>query len=1335
MAITPRRRKKEKSEHHKRYKELKHKSDALLLGQSGGQLVPPGAVEIESEGSGYYTISVEVPIVYDTSGAQQGAPAPHQLMLCNSIIDVSLKCSGDIISDTDGANITCEIISSNVNNNTSMGIFLVVTDPAAAAPVIIIPYSDVIIQTSVAANTPSNNSFVAKSGKPKTQTFGSSSWNFNFNVKALLNEQSGTIYNLINNFNFNHEAIGSKFIAFNSNTIPIILKFKNIRIVADNIKPDAIDISLKVTNDKNLAAIKDQALRAILSQFLDTKLNFNTKIPNADTPITEKFGGNEAVVNNFLNKCAYTGADDGIIDIKLVQLIFIFFYIITQDSVRKAKCKFQDAKPIADTTEFKNASDELFNKFYNDEVLFNFLSFVYMSMSRISNPRDLTFKNIFDAMKKITPQYITMGLSPDLLFQVDQEMGGGAIGDKDDNTKNDMFKNIARIIPMQIANHMNNPQDMIVSITVPRLIDPLCGPERKGQGIKEDDLRGSVGKGSPKFVLSEGEGLPREGRPSSVTDEREALSSDASFQIDSGDRTKFLDSDYPATKNYIKNSLSQGQINVQVGDCVQFVLDGKVVKAIICFFKSGKYTYDKIIKYEAASNMVDYYNSLKKDGIQTIINKKKNEPLFLIGLLNLRGFAFLPYEQVDAKSGDEEEEAAPVVEGEGEGAGGQGEGKEMSEYQGASSTPPTPLSSPRSSQGKSSAAPAATKAAANGNKEYGVLEEYTILYDCESDIQRLHNGYNPSDTISQNLKSAVNTLIPTSTEFKVGSAGALKFNTASYMTLKKIEKPPKMFEKFRTYLRSLGMNDEETITKSIQAYIKQYGLSKQCGKTVSPDDINRMRFFQQKVTEVDRQFMVADVFNMEVNQYNVYKSNSFIQNLLTEKISDADSNTLFKRKYAPPVPDLIYWFFTAFARGSDTLAIDNPTRAMVMVFQAFARDSPNQNGFKATSLDAPLPGDTDPRAEYFNIQQGGSKWVRGEQGVLVDAAGNPILDANGKEQGNKTYLWVDEETGHTYQNPQGDDEYLATPPTNSSHSLTEEALTQANKITAYIERLIAIVRKNNLYNAQYLDSLITALKEAKRKYTTGDDDDKHLFSATIATSHQAAAIMKAHIDNANEAQEEKDEEARKAKEAAETKAADAATLAHTRQMELLKASGKTSSRGAFDLSSLLKSRDGSNIDNQLGTCIEGNNVVISCDGQTVRIDLDLATLLSTCADKFTQSALDGTVNEADGSGKTGVKRSKISTPSGVDEEEEEEEDPNAASTAASTTSKPAAPKPNPVQKKPDTTAADAAKAKYTAYDTDYQAFKRDPVARYLDYDAEYKQFENDYNQVPDLRDE
>lgn len=1327
MTITPKRRRKLNHEQHQRYKELKHKSDALLLGQSGGQLVPSGAVEIESEGSGYYTISVEVPIVYDTSGARQGAPAPHQLMLCNSIIDVSLKCSNDIISDKDGANITCEIISSNVNNNTSMGIFVVVTDPAGAGSVIIIPYSDVIIQTSVPANTPSNNSFVAKSGKPKIPMIGSSSWNFNFNVKTLLNEQSGTIYNLINNFNVNNEAIGSKFIAFNSNNIPIILKFKNIRIVADNIKPDAIDISLKVTNDKNLAAIKDQVLRTNLSQFLDTKLNFNTKIPNTDTPITEKFGGNEAVVNNFLNKCAYTGADDGIIDIKLVQLIFIFFYIITQDSVRKAKCKFQDAKPIADTTEFKNASDELFNKFYNDEVLFNFLSFVYMSMSRISNPRDLTFKNIFDAMKKITPQYITMGLSPDLLFQVDQDMLGGAIGDKDDNTKNDMFKNIARIIPMQIANPMNTPQDMVVSITVPRLIDPLCGPDRKGQGIREGDLRGSVGKGSSIFGSSDGEGSELD-RPS-VAGEVEALSSDASFQIDSQDRTRFLDSDYPATKNYIKNSLSQGQINVQVGDCVQFVLDGKVVKAIICFFKSGKYTYDKIIKYEAASNMVDYYNSLKKDGIQTIINKKKNEPLFLIGLLNLRGFAFLPYEQVDAKSGDEEEEAAPVASEE---AGASGEGEGISESQDASS------------KGKSSAAPAVTKAAANGNKEYGVLEEYTILYDCESDIQRLHNGYNPSDTISQNLKSAVNTLIPTSTEFKVGSAGALKFNTASYMTLKKIEKPPKMFEKFRTYLRSLGMNDEETITKSIQAYIKQYGLSKQCGKTVSPDDINRMRFFQQKVTEVDHQFMVADVFNLKVNQYNVYKSNSFIQNLLTEKISDADSNTLFKRKYAPPVPDLIYWFFTMFARS-------NIYRAMVMIFQAFARDSNNPNGFKATSLDA-LPGDTEPKPAYFTIQQGGSKWVRGEQGVLVDATGKPTLDISGEEQGNGTYLWVDEETGHTYQNSQGDDVYLATPPTDTTHSPTEEMLTPANKITAYIERLIAIVRKNNLYNAQYLDSLITALKEAKRKYTTGDDDDKHLFSATVATSHQAAAIMKAHIDNANEAQEEKDEEARTAKEAAETKAADAATLAHTRQKELLEVSGKTSSRGAFDLSHLLKSRDGSNIDNQLGTCISGNNVVISCDGQTVRIDLDLATLLSTCADSFTQSALDGTVNEADGGGKTGVKRPKISTTEGVDEgvdDDDDDDDDGAGGTGGKGTGGKGtggkgsgAVSPvvlaNPAASALTAAAADAAKAKYTAkytaYDTDYKEFKRDPVARYLDYDAEYKQFVNDYNQVPDLQD-
>jgi len=271
--------------------------------------------------------------------------------------------------------------------------------------------------------------------------------------------------------------------------------------------------------------------------------------------------------------------------------------------------------------------------------------------------------------------------------------------------------------------------------------------------------------------------------------------------------------------------------------------------------------------------------------------------------------------------------------------------------------------------------------------------------------------------------------------------------------------------------------------------------------------------------------------------------------------------------------------------------------------------------------------------------------------------------------------------------------------------------------------------------------LITALKEAKRKYTTGDDEDKHLFSATIATSHQAAAIMKAHIDNANEAQEEKDDEARTAKEEADDKAADAATLAHDRRMEILKASGKTSSRGPFDLSSLLKSRDGSNIDNQLGTCISGNNVVISCDGQTVRIDLDLATLLSTCADSFTLPALDGTgrggVDEAGGGAGAGdgskvkkTKRDEEDIDSEVDEEEDKEDDDDPAAAAVA-----AAAKKKPTSSTLTAAAAAAAKAKYQTYDVEYQQFKRDPVAQYLDYDAEYKKFNNDYNIVPELKDE
>jgi uncharacterized membrane protein YgcG len=740
------------------------------------------------------------------------------------------------------------------------------------------------------------------------------------------------------------------------------------------------------------------------------------------------------------------------------------------------------------------------------------------------------------------------------------------------------------------------------------------------------------------------------------------IKNDSLFQLNAEEQRKFIDSNYQDTQNYIEQSLTEGKIDVQVGDCVQFILDGKLVKAVICFFKSGKYTYDNKIKYEAASNIVDYWRSL--DGkIQTVVNEKEREPLNLISLLNLRGFAFLPYQ------------------------------------------------------------------ANEDNKTY------TILYDCKSEIKRLHNGYNPGK-VSQAFKSFANTLIPVSTEFTVESIGALQFNTASYMTLRKIKDPPEAMKEFSAHLQSLGMADEGTITKSIQTYIQQYGLSKLCGKMVSPTDVNRQNLFKQKVMNVDREFYSSGVFNTRVNQYNVYKSNIFIQGLLTEKISGEDSIALFQSVYDPVVPELIYWFFTDFARS-------NPTRAMIMVFQAFAHNG-EDGEFNITLLNT-LPGNETPgQTDFTSGQSGGTITGEGDGGGDGGDGGG---GGGGDEAPEEEEDEEEEDEEEEIENNGG-------------------TATFADPISDYIKRLIDIVKKNGLYDAQYLNALMSALKAAKIKYKSKAEDDKRLFSASTAEPERAEAAMQKHINTADKAAKKAAEDAKKAKDAAEKKAADADTLAHTRRKELLEASHGAVSKGAFDLSHLLKSKDGSNIDNQLGTCISGNNVVISCDGQTVRIDLDLATLLSTCADSFTQSALNGIGKkekdgDGDGGGDGGGGDGGGGEEGGDEEEEEEEEgdddnddDDDDDDDASGTGGKKAA------KKKADAAAAASAgaaastvsssgastvsssssskpvvssiassvDAEYKAYDTDYQKFKRDPVARYLDYDAEVKTFMQEYQE-------
>ena len=1275
MTITPKRRRKLNQEQHQRqrHKEIKHNSDAMLLGQSGGAPVDALSVDILPEGGGYYTIKVKVPIniaVPPLPGG--GAGNPINEIYCDSIINVSLVCPKKYISYEKGSVIMCEIISSN-NDVGATGVNIVAItsdDDAGTQASVPIPYTETAIKTiSNSPNSDLTNDFKAI-GEPDPTTFGTSKWSFLFNIENILKAESGPIHDLIEE-NTRDQNVISKFITF-TDTANIVLTFKNIRLVADTIPKEEINIIFKVKNgDGNVGNITDAQILADIRQNIKGILDFNTLIPLVDKVITEKFEGNDKIINDFLKKCAIT-SNGGIIDITLVQLIFIFFYTIIPDSVRRAKCAIQDMT-IGDGDN-QQTSNNLFKQFYNNQTFFNFLSLVYMSTNKISNSRDLSFQRIFNNMRSIAPDYKDKGVSPDLLYTQGGQ-GGGAIGDENDTSSNDMFKKISRIIPMQIDKFNDSPQNMVVTITIPKITEPLCGSNLR------EDVVAAHAKANPLVNTLGAEGAPEDASESlmdSINSESGRISSRGSvassessegnksvsgimsnnplFKVDNQKQKDFINSNNQATQKYIDQSLTEGKIDVQVGDCVQFILDGKLVKAIICFFKSGKYTYDNKfkIKYEAASNIVDYWRSLEGK-IQTVVNEKEREPLNLISLLNLRGFAFLPYQENDDK------------------------------------------------------------------------KTYTILYDCKSEIKRLHNGYNPGK-VSQAFKSFANTLIPVSTEFTVESLGALQFNTASYMTLRKIDDPPEAMKEFSAHLQSLGMADEGTITKSIQTYIQQYGLSKLCGKMVSPTDVNRQNLFKQKVMNVDREFYSSGVFNTRVNQYNVYKSNIFIQGLLTEKISSEDSIALFQSVYDPAVPELIYWFFTAFARGSDTFAIDNPTRAMIMVFQAFAHNG-EAGEFNIALLNT-LPGNEAPGEANFTTGQAGGAPPGGDG----DGGG-------GGEEGGEEEEEAPEEEEEEVENNGG-------------------TASSVDPISNYIKRLIDIVKKNGLYDVKYLNTLMSALKAAKIKYKSKIDDDRRLFSASTADPERAEAAMQQHINNANQAAKKAAEDAKKAKDAAEKKAADADTLAHTRRKELLEASHGAISKGkgAFDLSHLLKSKDGSNIDNQLGTCISGNNVVISCDGQTVRIDLDLATLLSTCADSFTQSALNGIGKKDDkseedggdgggggggGGGDGGEEEEGEEEEGEGDGDDEEEEDdgtggkgsgskPKPKAAAAPVTSSSAAAVTSSGAAKPVTgSIASSVDAEYKAYDTDYQKFKRDPVARYLDYDAEVKTFMQEYQEFLD----
>ena len=250
MTITPKRRRKLNQEQHQRqrHKEIKHNSDAMLLGQSGGAPVDALSVDILPEGGGYYTIKVKVPIniaVPPLPGG--GAGNPINEIYCDSIINVSLVCPKKYISYEKGSVIMCEIISSN-NDVGATGVNIVAItsdDDAGTQASVPIPYTETAIKTiSNSPNSDLTNDFKAI-GEPDPTTFGTSKWSFLFNIENILKAESGPIHDLIEE-NTRDQNVISKFITF-TDTANIVLTFKNIRLVADTIPKEEINIILDLS--------------------------------------------------------------------------------------------------------------------------------------------------------------------------------------------------------------------------------------------------------------------------------------------------------------------------------------------------------------------------------------------------------------------------------------------------------------------------------------------------------------------------------------------------------------------------------------------------------------------------------------------------------------------------------------------------------------------------------------------------------------------------------------------------------------------------------------------------------------------------------------------------------------------------------------------------------------------------------------------------------------------------------------------------------------------------------------------------------------------------------
>ena len=961
----------------------------------------------------------------------------------------------------------------------------------------------------------------------------------------------------------------------------IVLTFKGVVILQD-VPQHIIKIQVELINSGK----RVQGPTSIVMRALNKALAIDTvtvsggnglmNIPASLFHVNEVTG---PITSDDFFKQFYDGTTNKFIEKNLVQLIIMFFYILTDEERTKLNCSIYGKGQIKNldikADDLTKTLIEYSKEFTLDDIVF-FIPYIVNAVNNANKIEGLNFRDIFSSMMARLDTVTTgMGRRGTRLLSGVGNIGsngghyGGSFQSLMTSTMNggkgeDIYVHLARTVPMQIVNlGATGPQNMVVRVYRICIKGDACTKPDTSE-VPASSVASSASSATVSGTTSGSVTQVSATPTAAAAVAAGAAGTGALIAAVSAELVKgvevLLTKDAFKSENpydlakYISQSLADpAYVDIKVGDTVQFVKDGSIVNAVICFFKSGKMKYSST-GYSQASNMKDYYNSLKKEknGLEAVKNSVKPIDEYL-SLLNLRGFGYVPFKIV--------------------------------------STGATP-------------------------------QQADILYDCQSDISYLYNGYEPSDRIQQIFTSVGRVLTPASTEFRVGDINAKAYSLSSYMTLRKITTPPNL-KPLVTALQK-GSADESDIIDMLKQVIIANKLSTSC-QQLGPQINPRMTFFNQKVQALIYRFTQAGIVDGTSGHYNIFKSNNFIRSLLGEKITENDEKSLFKpvTTYEPKVSELLFWFFVPYA-------FNNPNRGVTMIFQAFAdRDV-------QPPLDLTVPvGTYNPAVEPDSTGGGddtlfGGKWVKQDEAIRDPA--NPDTT--------KTVTsWYDDQYPDFkvfYRDPGSGDIYHGNDAPPDSTMAVKDRRPVAD-ITGYVNSLLDILKDNEFMNDASYQQLKVVVQTVSSRYQSPSGDDTHIFSESIATEKQSEAAIK-DITVAVKANLAKQAQAKAAAATAAQKETERLQdIRNTHELAKLAITANASSKGtgsglsASDfMSRFTKSSDtDTDINRVLGSC--GNDTVISCDGQTLRIDIELKSLLAHCANSMGDGESGGGITTVDDS--------------------------------------------------------------------------------------------------------